>query len=89
MQNMRENWEKLQELSRNISEDKFEVWMKETTNLISTMIENIFPMADEENKTIILQELQDITSAMEVKDMVLLEDAIRYGFLDTTEEYCL
>ena len=89
MQKMRENWEKLQELSRNISEDKFEVWMKETTNLISTMIENIFPMADEENKTIILQELQDITSAMEVKDMVLLEDAIRYGFLDTTEEYCL
>ena len=65
------------------------MWMKETTNLISTMIENIFPMADEENKTIILQELQDITSAMEVKDMVLLEDAIRYGFLDTTEEYCL
>lgn len=86
---MREKWEKLQALSRNIPEEKFEVWMKETTELISNLVDNIFPVADEDIKAILLQELQDITDAMRVKDIVLLEDAIRYGFLDTTEEYCL
>lgn len=89
MHNMREKWEKLQALSRNIPEEKFEVWMKETTELMSNLVDNIFPVVDEDIKAILLQELQDITDAMRVKDIVLLEDAIRYGFLDTTEEYCL
>lgn len=85
---MKETWETLFNMSKKIPEKEFEVWLKEFMESLTILLENLLLVVDDGVQELLLQELQDITDAVENRDMIRLEDAIRYGLLDTTKKYC-
>lgn len=86
---MKDKWEQLYALSKDIEGKMCEKWMMEITQSLTEFVENVLVIVDENVKNIIIQELNDIMSAMNNRDIILLEDSIRYGLLDSTKGYCL
>lgn len=86
---MKDKWEQLYALSTAIEGKMCEKWMMEITQLLTEFVEDVLAIVDENVKITIIQELNDIMSAMNNRDIILLEDSIRYGLLDSTKGYYL